>query len=311
MNYISYFKKIRLWAPVFVCAGLLLMAPYARAQQTTVTSQLTHIKDQVQQLFELQDSTTIPEQQKELQEFRLRQQILTDIIAAAKQQVADARARLQDAVLPQDNNETWKQIRDAILGGFDRANEYYGYAYDRVNHDSSVTTALLKNVARDIEQEKTTTIDPLIKQAHTIVAALAVQNMLQIGDDRLEKIRLDVGKIYEQKLTKSKALQNLFDTASSTLEQAHQADQSAQEIILHGYDPQPNASDTQYIDDLYAANTASSTASTTAPQSISNESKFSLVEKLLQKNITDAIAGIKSVYDTFLEMSSNVKNYLK
>ncbi len=309
MNYLLHYKKIWLLVPVFIYMSIALTVPQAHAQQTTVTSQLTHIKDQVQQLFELQDSTTIPEQQKELQEFRLRQQILTNIITAAKQQVADARSRLQDATLPQDNNETWKNIRDTILAGFDRANEYYGYAYDRVNHDSSVTTALLKNVARDIEQEKTTVIDPLIKQAHTIVAALTVQNMLQIGDDRLEKIRLDVQKIYEQKLTKSKALQNLFDTASSTLGQAHRADQNAQEIILHGYTPQPNASDTQYIDDIYT-NTASSTASTTS-QDTTQESRVLFIEKLLQKNITDAITGIKSVYDTFLEMSSNVKNYLK
>jgi hypothetical protein len=133
--------------------------------------------------------------------------------------------------------------------------------------------------------------------------------MLQIGDDRLEKIRLDVEKIYNQKLTRSNTLQKLFNTASSTFMHARTLNDKVQETLLHIYAPQPTASDTQYLDEMYTDIVKNTKASST--NAVTSDNRDLAIEAYIQDSITDIITDIKSTYDTFLKMSTNVKGYIK
>ena len=299
-----------LGALVLVCGvvGYGFTTPSVYAQTSQNSSQLAEIKDQIHQLFELQDSITIPQQEKDVQELKLRRAILTLIVAETQKQTDTAYNEFKNVQLP--NSDDWKQIDTSIRSSFEAAQKYYTDVENRISNDPNITSSLLKNIARDIEEKKTREIDPLIKKSHAIVATFNITDMLKVGEDRLAKITLDVDKIYTQKLTRSNTLKQLLTKAATALTQARELNNSSKETILYAYAPSETGSSTEFIDTLYkklTQNRATSTLqSTSSPDPIAD-----VIQSYIQKTITDSISNIKSVYDTFIKMSSNVKSYLK
>ncbi|MFA7201587.1 MAG: hypothetical protein WC099_01145 [Candidatus Paceibacterota bacterium] len=312
MRHIHRILHTSLTALIVICGivgsyGLQTPTVYAETKDTT-SSQLTEIKDQIRQLFELQDSITIPQQDKDLQELQLRRKILTAIVTATQKQTATARDEFEKIQLP--NSDDWKQIHDSILSSFDATQEYYTEVYNRITNDPNLTSSLLKNIARDIEQKKTQEIDPLIKKAHVIVATFNITDMLKVGDDRLAKIKLDVDKIYTQKLTRSQTLKQLFEKASLELSQAREFNDLSKETILYAYTTPETGSSTEYLDALYKKLEKEKGDSLRTTHS-STDSSSEVIQDYIQKTVTESITSIKSVYDIFMKMSSNVKSYLK
>ena len=164
-----------------------------------------------------------------------------------------------------------------------------------------------------MEQKKVSEIDPLIKKSHAIVAAFNVSDMLKIADERLTKIKLDVDQIYTQKLTRSQTLKQLFEKASVTLNDAHDLNTVSKEIILNAYTTSETGSSTEYINTLYKKLKSEEKTLASSTQSTNDVSHLdsAIIETYLQKIITDSITHIKSAYDIFMKMSSNVKAYLK
>lgn len=311
-SYASYITTLFIVCGIVGCnAQVAVVHAETLDSNNITTSQLTEIKDQIRQLFELQDSITIPQQEKDAQELKLRKKILTTIVDTTQKQTTAARAEFEKIQLP--NSDDWKQIHDSILSSFDSVQAYYTETQDHISNNPNITSSLLKNIARDIEQKKTEQIDPLIKKAHTIVAAFNVTDMLKVGDDRLAKIKLDVDKIYTQKLTHSQGLKQLFEKASSTLSNAQDLNNTSKETILYAYAPSDTGSSTEYINTLYKKIKSKDlvSMSSTTNKEPSAELVSETIHVYIQKTITDSIADIKSVYDIFMKMSSNVKSYLK
>ncbi len=295
-----------------VLGGIAVLPAFAQTSNTNESaSQISEIKDKIRQLFELQDSTTIPQQDKDTQEFKLRRTTLTLIVETALKQTSAARDEFKKVQLP--NSDDWKQIHDSILSSFETSLAYYRDIEDRIDTDSTLTSALLKNIARDMEQKKVSEIDPLIKKSHAIVAAFNVSDMLKIADERLIKIKLDVDQIYTQKLTRSQTLKQLFEKASTTLNDAHDLNTVSKEIILNAYTTSENGSSTEYINTLYKKLKFEEKTLASSTQTTNDISRpdSAIIETYLQKIITDSITHIKSAYDIFMKMSSNVKAYLK
>lgn len=295
---------------LIVCGvvGYGFTASSAYAQTSQNSSQLAEIKDQIHQLFELQDSITIPQQEKDIQELKLRRTILTLIVAETQKQTNTAYDEFKNVQLP--NSDDWKQIDTSIRTSFEAAQKYYTDVENRISNDPNITSSLLKNIARDMEEKKTQEIDPLIKKSHAIVATFNITDMLKVGEDRLAKITLDVDKIYAQKLTRSNTLKQLLEKAATALTQARELNNSSKETILYAYAPSETGSSTEFIDTLYKKLTQNRATST--PQSTSSPDPIAdVIQSYIQKTITDSISNIKSVYDTFIKMSSNVKSYLK
>ena len=292
--------------------GITVLPAFAQTSNANEsTSQISEIKDKIRQLFELQDSTTIPQQDKDTQEFKLRRATLTLIVETALKQTSVARDEFKKVQLP--ISDDWKQIHDSILSSFEASLTYYRDIEDRIDTDSTLTSALLKNIARDMEQKKVSEIDPLIKKSHAIVAAFNVSDMLKIADERLTKIKLDVDQIYTQKLTRSQTLKQLFEKASVTLNDAHDLNTVSKEIILNAYTTSETGSSTEYINTLYKKLKSEEKTLASSTQSTNDVSHLdsAIIETYLQKIITDSITHIKSAYDIFMKMSSNVKAYLK
>ena len=295
-----------------VLGGIAVLPAFAQTSNTNESaSQISEIKDKIRQLFELQDSTTIPQQDKDTQEFKLRRATLTLIVETALKQTSVARDEFRKVQLP--NSDDWKQIYNSILSSFEASLAYYRDIEDHIDTDSTLTSALLKNIARDMEQKKVSEIDPLIKKSHAIVAAFNVSDMLKIADERLTKIKLDVDQIYTQKLTRSQTLKQLFEKASVTLNDAHDLNTTSKEIILNAYTTPETGSSTEYINTLYKKLRLEekTLASSTQLANDVSHPDAAVIETYLQKIITDSITHIKSAYDIFMKMSSNVKAYLK
>lgn len=126
--------------------------------------------------------------------------------------------------------------------------------------------------------------------------------ILEIANQRLEKIRVDVNKIYSKKMTQSPTLKNLLTQASDYLDQAQQYNDRSKELILHLYDPQEK--DLADIQNLIEE---------VRKQLRKTKGDFSLQEEgqdYIRELILLAFGKVKSSYELFLKMSTLAKQLI-
>lgn len=293
----------------------------AQTNATASSSPLAQTQAQLQELFKIQDDTSLPAEERELKEISLRREILKNIITIARTQAQDAYDQLNGVSF--DEKDLWKPIQTSILSEITTAQSYYQDIADRLANDSTLTIDDLKNIAKELDQKKSDSIDPAIKKANTISALFHIGALLDVARDRLDKISVDVDKIYSQKLTADPTIRALFDKASNLFKDARASYNNTKDILAHLYDTD-TASAHAYAISLYnnlinqktaaaipliVTTTPSTTPNTASSKTVSLQQ--SMIDKYIQKSLADIVASIKGTYSVFLQMSAQVKEYLK
>jgi hypothetical protein len=286
-------------------------ASFAHAKNITINqSTLSETKTQINQLLKLQDDTTIPTEEKEQREIFLRRDILIDIITIAQTQADDAYKRLNSLSFNED--KSLQSIQKTILQQLNDAILYYKDTNILLATDTALTIDNLKTIAKELDQKKSGSIDRIIQEANTISALFHIETLLTIASDRLKKIEVDVEKIYSQKLTTNQTVQTLFLKASELLADAHTLHNNTKDILEHLYNPDPIVSDA-YAKSLYKnlldQKVIISSISTTTPTTTTYTSE--ILDSYIQKSFATIVTNIKGAYTIFLQMSAEVKEYLK
>jgi hypothetical protein len=316
----SLFKKIAL--PILIASAVFMaffgLAPIAKAQDDIIASKLAETKDDVTKLLNLKDDATLSADQKRQMEMDLNRKIISNIIDIALTQVVYVQDQLKKVSIP--DSEEWRAVDGYLSDMLEQDQKYYQDIQKNFNDSANITLDDLKAFAKNLNNKKTGQIDPDIQRANLIIAELNTSDILLVTDSRLSKVSSDVSKIYSKNLTKNQALKNLYDQAAKYVSDAHSYDDQARQMIINVYTSIGSTSTKDFVSSLKErivknkedAARALSNISTSTSTSIQNfDATQGDLDSYLANLISKVYGNIKSAYETFVEMSVNINQYLR
>lgn len=303
-------KKLLL-VSIFGLIGVILLSPvFAYAQSPEIEKKLGETKQQLQELAQLKDNTALPATEKVQQEIELRKTILENVLTIAHDQLQDITTQLDSVTFP--DSEEWKNVKEYLVESNTSFLSYYETQQAALASATSVEA--LKEIAKDIEKKKTEEIDPHVRRVTTVMNILSMDGILMLGDDRRDKIKSDIEKIYSQKLVKDNDLRDLFNEASLSLSQSHEYLNTAKQIVLHLY-ADTSTSTLQFTETLkkkIVQERNEQLRQTAPPYTIFTVSDITSddIDGYLRSIIRQSAQSVQKTYDIFLQMSLLVREYL-
>jgi len=294
---------------VVIAGSALLASSFSPvfAQSPELQEKLNETKEEVSKLLEVKDSTNLTQNEKERKETELKINILLSVIELSKTQLSDLSKQLEKLSLP--SSEEWEALRDSLQSSIKEADAYYSSASESIEKKRSLLFLEdVKKIGQDLEAKKKAMIDPLVIKLNNIIVAFSIDPLLSLADTRLEKIELDINKIYNKNLTKNPALKKLFVDASALIEESHKNNSEAKEIILRLYTI-TNPEKDEFLNEVFDSIT-SSTATSSTPNATPSFST-SKIDSYISALIVESIDNLQDAYDVFIKMSTNAQNYLK
>lgn len=314
-------KKVQTISFILSIALLTSIAPFSYAQSDEIDSKLSQTQEGVNALLEVKDSTTLSPQEKERKEIELKEQVVLGVLDLAKAQLKDAQSKLENIAWPE--GKEWEVLRAYFNKNFDTYNQFYDKTrLDVVAAARAYAGDSLAQITKNLEKRKVGEIDPFVERATNVVIIFNTDAILTLADQRLEKITNDIEKIYSQKLVQNDKLKELLSQASDALTAAHKKNQEAKEVALNLYTPREEQESNQYIEGLeeklsnlsfneaLSMQPITSTTSTSTPTA-SSTLTAPTASQYLQSLIVGSLKGIRSTYDIFIQMSTNVVQYLR
>ncbi len=298
----------------------ILKANAQEQQGDSLSDLISQTKDEVTQLLNLKDNTTLPSDQKQQQETDLNIKIISNVLNISLSQVSSTIGQFSSTTAPQ--GEDWTGVYAYVNNLLNNDYQYYQTAQDEFSASSTVMTLdQLKSFAKDLNDKKTNQTDEDLQRINIIIAALNTPDILSIADDRLVKVSSDVKKIYDRNMTKNQTLKDLYNQASKYLSDAHDYNNQALDMILNTFTASSTTSTKDYVASLkdkiskskeVAANALSDI---TSPDSTSSSTQNLSatprdIDNYLANLVSNAYTNIKSAYDVFVKMSTNINKYL-
>lgn len=306
---------------IVILAVFILSALGISAQSSEVEDKLSETKKSVEEFLDLKDNSSISSEDKAKAEVISRKKVISNVIDLSRAQIEDLKKRLDLITLPESDD--WKLIKELFIKNSDEFIEYYKKSADSLN--SLVTLDEIKNFAKSIEEKKISQIDVESNKINNVIVAFGMSDVLKLADERLKKVSLDVNKIYDKKLTKSQALMDLYKKSSKMIDDAHNLNDRSKEIMLNVYSTSDATSTVEFIKklkdeiaDLKKKESINKLPATVKEdntkdegENIAVEIKDSDIDSYLQDLTFKTLSNIKTAYGIFIDMSVNVKKYIK
>ncbi len=343
----SIAKKLASFLIIFIFI-IQLSTPGALAQSEEITSKLEKIKLNIERIARINDRNDLPEQEKNIAELSLKREILLEISNIGKLQIEESQKNIDSTEFPE--TEDWKIIRELFNEYLNSYKEYYNNFIEYIEENTDVIDLEeIKNLAKEIDIEKTNEIDPGLERINDVVITFDISKILSLASERLEKVNKDITKIYEKGILKEASLKNLFTRASSYLENAYIMNNNAKEVILQYYSIKKSIKDIEKeeilkqekaaLESILSSENSSSTESEVDEEMDTKEEKvkeeeevinslynrlIAMGEKLSEDISNEEIIGkyirnmtiksldnVKETYKVFIEMSVKANQLLK
>ena len=261
---------------------------------------------EVDKLFEIKDSTQISPEEKERLEKESRVKIIFNVVDLSQIQLEELKEAWKN--IPNfPEAEDWQKIRELFLREMEKSQEYWGETKDSFEEEKeSLDIDGLKILAKKIEKEKTAQIDPVIERASDIIMTFDLTEMLKVVDQRLEKVKSDINKIYSKKLTQNPLLKNLLIQTSDYISQAHQYNDRSKQLILHLYGDQDTSSAEELLKELRRQFGKGGGDFSSEEENIKEEG-----HRYIRELTVLSFEKIKSAYELFVRMSLVAKQLVK
>ena len=311
---ISYGAK-KILAGLFVTAIIFTGLVNAKSvfADDSISDKLSQTKDDVTKLLKVQDDMTIPSGPKQKMEVDLRREIISNVIDIAQSQLSDVQNQISSSTLPEGDG--WNNVQNYLLNTLSQDVSYYSDTKASLQNNQDMTPADLKNFAKSLEAMKSNNIDKDVARVNNVLAAINVNSVLSVADDRLSKVEIDINKIYSNKLTQNQTLKTLYDQASDSLKSAHQYNNDANQAILNLYTSTTTTSTDDFIAALKDKILSQKISSIQAQYPLTDTSTIKVTQDDLDlyvaNTVSEAYGSIKAAYDIFINMSVNVKKYLQ
>ncbi|MFA6136279.1 MAG: hypothetical protein WC705_02890 [Candidatus Paceibacterota bacterium] len=267
---------------------------------------LSQTKEDVEKLFTIKDDSKISDEDKVKSETDLRIKIVKSVIDLSLGQVEDSKEKLEMISFPQTDD--WTKIREKFIKTLDEFSVFYKDQISKIDNNDQISIEDLKEMAKNIETKKTLEIDAFLYKLNNVIAVFNISEILELADQRLEKVSIDINKIYSKKLTKNPALKNLLDQASGYIEDGHQLNDKSKEIIFNVYAPIRDLSVESFFKNLKNELDKNNKF---MPSNGEEEVIQERASKYIENIISQSFEKIMLAYDVFIKMSLNAKNLIK
>ncbi len=287
------------------------------AQSSQIEDKLSDTKTKVEQLIEIKDDIDVSDEEKAQAELTIKKAVLLDILDLGILQLENLKKKLDKISFP--DTQEWEEIRASLYERIDGHIAYYQETKGVVDNDE-IELEDIKAMAQSIKEQKTSAIDPTIRNINDIIIVFSIADILSLGDQRLEKISSDIAKIYNKNLTKNQDLRELFVDASDVLEQAHTVNNRSKEIILHLYSPTTSTSTTEFLGELALSLDPTATSTfidvpeydeATSTIKVLFDTASELIRERIRGLVVESLGKVRETYSIFITMSIRAQNLLE
>lgn len=262
---------------IFIAIFLFYPIKNILAQSKEIAQKINEIKSVIQKISEIKDSSEISDEKKSQTELQLKKKVLIDVIGLGKLQIDDIKEKLNSTSFP--NNNDWNKIKDSLYKNLDLFIKYYNAYQSKINEDKEFNLDKIKTAAKEINDYKKSTIDPKLRQINDIAITFDISSILDLANERLQKINTDINKIYKKGLINDGILKNMFEKASKYLAGANSANNKAKSVILNFYTINTNVKS-----EILSSSSSSISLSTSTPEIIEKStSTASTTEELINQ----------------------------
>lgn len=244
-------------------------------------------------------------------DFSNRQQAFYKVMELAGAELQNLNTTLNDLKIDNASEEMNQYIQEKTeflktISQFDAHNQD---TKDKISKTKDITG--LKSLAIEFKSWRENTYNPQAQIIVNFSLLLQQKTILDTANDRLDKIQQDVKKLENLGIDQINKLNSLLDKSKKDLNEANQSFEKAKTILDNYFNSATSttATSTEEIsNDIsnqgFAIATSTGNATSTANIEINGEQiNISQLQILLE----NGFSKIKSVYETFLEMSSVVK----
>jgi len=233
-------------------------------------------------------------------DFSNRQKAFYKVMELSGAELQNLNKTLNDLKIDNNSEEMnqYAQEKTEFLKTIFQFEEYNQEIKDKISEAKNITS--LKSLAIEFKNWRENTYNPQAQIIVNFSLLLQQKTILDTANDRLNKIQQDVKKLENLGIDQINKLNSLLDKSQKDLGEANQSFEKAKTILDNYFNSATStiATTTEEI--------ATSTENATSTVSIEiNKEQIDISQ--LQMLLENGFSKIKSVYETFIEMSAVVK----
>jgi len=291
-------QKITLIASSLLIGGLFL--PIAGLYAEDLSSALKEVTEKVGEISGVSENQTLPENEKEREEVRIRKEALSKIFDLTLLEDKDLRDKLSGIEKLTPEQEI---IREKLLAMIDENANAYAEMRSRLANLAAIEE--IKQLALDFKDWRAAVYNPKFEKIVSFSLVFQERAILATAYGRFEKIKLDIERLESAKLLKQADLGEILGKIADTLQLAEQLNRQAENLITKTLSEELKTSKTVLIISTKATSLATPAASTT--ETAASKTK-NLKPPSVKALVEQSLGQVRISYKLFLEMAKIIKS---
>lgn len=284
----------------------------AHAQTQGVQKALEEVKVKLDDLVTAKDENPA-------NDLGLRIQAFKKVIELSIEEAKTLKVKLVAAEFGGAEKETLEAWRKNMLASLDRALAYYNETLKTLTSSTApLDLAGVRTLAASFREWREASLAPSVAVIENFLLIAGQEHALGIAESRLAKIEGDVKRLERAKMKGIEKLKTLLAKSAAHLKDARRSYGAAESLFTVSLAPQESSTSTATGTVPIATSTkptATSTppveATTTEVSGIANRALPLLAPSTVRDHVRASLESVKSAYQTFIEMSAEVKKILK
>ena len=291
-------QKITLIASSLLIGGLFLPISSLRAED--LPSALKEVTEKVSAISDAAENQTLPEDEKEREEVRIRKEALSKIFDLTLLEDKDLKNKLSNVEKLTPEQEI---IREKLLAMIDENANAYAEMRSRLANLTAVEE--IKQLALDFKDWRTAVYNPKFEKIVSFSLVFQERAILATASGRFKKIMLDIERLEAAKLLKKEDLKDIIEKITGTLQLAEQLNSQADKLITKTLAEELKTSGTALIISTKATSLTTPAASTT--ETAASKTK-NLKPPSVKALVEESLGQVRTSYKLFLEMAKLIKS---
>ena len=220
----------------------------------------------------------------------LRKQLLKSVMGDSYTEINNLKNRLNKINIADSD---WKIIKEKLINDLAYFNDYYKDIESRIDSDPELSLEDIRSIANDLKDWRNSTYTPRLKEITNFILVFEEENLIKIANSRADKITGDLAKFDKQGYIKTNDLKKLFAQARKNLDNSQSSNNNAKELFLKSI----------------TLSSATSTNEISATKTDTDKPSKD-IQQNVQDLVKESIKYLKSAYETFFQMNSQIKKFL-
>jgi len=219
-------KIVKLITLASLIAGFFLIYTPAFAQEELKIT-LEQIADKIELIKEIKNDDELNWAEKDEKETILRKEILFNIFQLTILENNDLKGKLEslDNLIKEEDD-----IKTALIKALDENTEIFNLMQLRLEEANSLYD--IKNLANEFNNWRSLVYNPKVENIITFTIVFRQKNILEIAENRLEKIKEDLNNLENADLLKDGEVDELLQNAISKIEEAKTSNEKAEKNMI-------------------------------------------------------------------------------